>query len=139
MPSRIYRWLRRSNLWKANSGTTVLELAVVAPAFFAMLFGATEFGRLAWTQSSLLYAVQQAARCGSLGLPQCATTAGIQSYAAGNFNAESVAASKFLVSGCADSGTKVSISLPFTFVLQNMFPWRLTLSSQSCYPSTVGS
>ena len=124
---------------KANSGTSALEFAIVAPVFLTMLLGVAELGRLAWTQSSLQYAVERAARCASLGLSQCATTADIQSYAAASLDTTSVAASSFAVSNCTNNGTQVSISLPFTFILRNLFPWQLTLTSQACYPPTQSS
>lgn len=120
----------------ATSGASALEFAIVAPVFLAMLLGVVEFGRMAWTQTSLQYAVQRAARCASLGLTQCTTVSDVQSYAAASLNAVAVAAGSFSVSSCANNGTEVSVSVPFTFVLPGLFPWRPYLASASCYPGT---
>ena len=120
----------------ANSGASALEFAIVAPVFLAMLLGIVEFGRMAWTHTSLQYSVQRAARCASLGLAQCTTVSDVQNYAAASLNAVTVAAGSFSVSSCANNGTEVSVSVPFTFILPGLFPWRPYLASASCYPGT---
>lgn len=134
---RFLKLFRR--LAAARSGASALEFAIVAPAFFTMVLGLAELGRMAWTQSSLQYAVERAARCASLGLPQCATTSDIQSYAAANLEATTIAANSFSVSSCANSGTEVSISVPFAFMVPALFPWQPVLASASCYPGTQSS
>ena len=47
--------LRRAlaRFWCRDGGATAIEFALVAPLFFAMLFGAVEFGRLSWIRFSL--------------------------------------------------------------------------------------
>lgn len=125
---------RKLPFLNATEGTSAIEFALVAPVVFLLLFGIVEFGRLVWTQTALQYAAQAAARCAALGLPACATADKTQSYAASQVLGPAVPASAFTVASCTNNGQQVSASLPFTFALQKLFPWQLTLSSQSCYP-----
>jgi Flp pilus assembly protein TadG len=55
---------KRVNGWRR--GTAVVELAVVSPLLFAMLFGIIEFGWLFTVQHSLVNASREGARVGCL-------------------------------------------------------------------------
>ncbi len=43
-------------------GSVAIEFAVLLPVFLALIYGMFEFSRIAWTQSTLEYAVEEAAR-----------------------------------------------------------------------------
>jgi Flp pilus assembly protein TadG len=43
-------------------GQSLVEFALVAPLFFLLVFGITDFGRLFFTQETLQYAVREAGR-----------------------------------------------------------------------------
>ncbi len=43
-------------------GSVAIEFAVLLPVFLALIYGLFEFARIAWTQSTLEYAVEEAAR-----------------------------------------------------------------------------
>ena len=43
-------------------GSVAIEFAVLLPVFLALIYGLFEFSRIAWTQSTLEYAVEEAAR-----------------------------------------------------------------------------
>ncbi len=43
-------------------GSVAIEFAVLLPVFLALVYGLFEFSRIAWTQSTLEYAVEEAAR-----------------------------------------------------------------------------
>jgi len=54
---------RLVGLAKAGDGATAVETAIVLPAFLLLLFAVIEGGLLFWTQSTLQFAVEAAARC----------------------------------------------------------------------------
>jgi Flp pilus assembly protein TadG len=47
----------------ACSGAAIIEFAVLAPMFLALIFGSIEYGRLLWTQQALQQAAIAGARC----------------------------------------------------------------------------
>jgi Flp pilus assembly protein TadG len=49
-----------------RQGTAVVELALVAPIFFALIFGIIEFGRIVMVQQILTNSAREAARSGVL-------------------------------------------------------------------------
>jgi Flp pilus assembly protein TadG len=120
-------------LSKACDGTTAVETAIVLPAFLLLLLCLVESGILFWTQSSLQFAVEAAARCAAVNTTSCGTTSSIQSYAAAQAVGITVSSSSFSVSQ-PSCGQQVSISYPFSFVDPNLFPWSITLKAQSCHP-----
>jgi Flp pilus assembly protein TadG len=115
-------------------GTTVIEVAIVFPVLVLMLLGIIEFGRALWTQNSLQYAVEQAARCASVDPVNCATDAQIQAYAVTQLNGIPAVAANFTPSK-PSCGRKVAASLPFTFVASQLLPYSLTLTAWSCRPT----
>jgi Flp pilus assembly protein TadG len=98
-----------------------------------MLFGTFEFGRALWTQASLQYAVQQAARCASVATISCDNSTDTASYAASRMLGITVPAADFTVSA-PTCGNKVAASVPFTFVVSRLFSYSITLTASSCYP-----
>jgi Flp pilus assembly protein TadG len=56
---------KEANLGKAfrsRSGQSLVEFALVAPLFFLLVFGITDFGRLFFTQETLQFALREAGR-----------------------------------------------------------------------------
>lgn len=59
------RWsvsVRPTNLVADRRGSTAVEFAFIAPAFFALLFGLFQFGWAMHCSSSVRYALEQASR-----------------------------------------------------------------------------
>ncbi len=122
-------------LFSSRRGATAIEFAMLFPVYLLMLMGVVEFGRLLWTQSTLQQAVEAAARCASVDPTTCGSPSATASYAASQMAGFSVSASIFTVPNPPPScGNEVTASMPFTFVLQTLFPWTPTLSAQSCFP-----
>lgn len=136
-----------ARLARAADGTAAIEFALLMPAFLMMFMGVVEFGRLYWTQSTLQQAVEAAARCASFNTSTCDTSDHTKSYAVKAMVGMTVSSSIFTAtmyssasptycdSGQTVPGYEVSASLPFTFIVRGLFPWRLTLTAQSCYPA----
>jgi Flp pilus assembly protein TadG len=47
---------------RSRSGQSMVEFALVAPLFFLLVFGITDFGRLFFTQETLQFALREAGR-----------------------------------------------------------------------------
>jgi Flp pilus assembly protein TadG len=116
------------------SGTAALEFAIIFPIAIFLILGLCEFGRAMWTQATLDYAVQAAARCGALGSVGCSTAAQIQSYAVGTAPALPVTTANFTVT-TPSCGTQVSGTFAYSFVVPALFPYQLTMTATACFPS----
>jgi Flp pilus assembly protein TadG len=125
------RGLRR--LGAAQDGTAAVEFAMVATALVLLVFGVFEFGRAMWTQSMLDFAVEQASRCASVDTTTCTSAATTASYASAQTAPLNLPAATFTAT-TATCGNKVTASYAFTFVTANLFPYAITLTSQSCFP-----
>jgi Flp pilus assembly protein TadG len=113
-----------------RAGSAAVEFGLTAPVFFLLLFGAIEFARLLWTQNSLQYAVEEAARCGAVNPAVCPDNTATTTFASSQVYGIEINPSAFTVSdlGC---GVQVNVSLPFSFFA--IFP-AFTLTGQACRP-----
>jgi Flp pilus assembly protein TadG len=66
----------RSTLGRARRGQSLVEFALVAPLFFLLVFGITDFGRLFFTQMTLQHALREAGRYAVTGQHQPKTGGG---------------------------------------------------------------
>jgi Flp pilus assembly protein TadG len=121
-------------LGAAERGSSAVEFALVLPILLTMLLGVVEFGRALWIQGLLDYAVEQASRCASVNTTTCNSAGAIQSYAAQQTAPLDLPSSVFSATTQA-CGNKVTASYPFTFIVQGLFPYDITLTSQSCFPT----
>jgi Flp pilus assembly protein TadG len=124
---------RLAGLAEACNGATAVETAIVLPVFLLLLFAVIEAGLLFWTQSTLQYAVEAAARCAVVNTTLCGSTGAIQSYAASQVIGMTVSSSSFNVSQ-PSCGYQVKISYNFSFIVSGLFPGTMTLNAQSCHP-----
>jgi len=114
-------------------GAAATEFALVAPALCMVLYGTMEFGRMAWTQQALNFAVEEAARCASVTPSVCGTSQQIATYAASEISAGYVPASAF-TGATASCGHQVTASFPYPFVATGLFSMTPTLSATACEP-----
>ncbi|MDB5480327.1 MAG: TadE family protein [Caulobacteraceae bacterium] len=120
-------------LVRDRRGTTAVEFALVAPALCLLIYGVMEFGRLAWTQSALNFAVEEAARCASVTPTVCGTSSQIATYAASEIATGYVPASAF--SGAtASCGHQVSATFAYPFIATGLFSMTPTLTATACFP-----
>ncbi|MDR3512592.1 MAG: TadE/TadG family type IV pilus assembly protein [Caulobacteraceae bacterium] len=124
----------RGLLRSQPAGATTLEFALVLPIFLLFLLGVMDIGRLLWTQATLDYATDAAARCAAVDTTQCATTSQVQTYAASRAFGMTLASSAFSVTS-ATCGWRVSASTPFSFVTPWIYGGSLTLVANACYPT----
>ncbi len=128
---RAVRGLRR--LGVAQDGTAAVEFAMVATALILLLFGVFEFGRAMWTQSLLDFAVEQASRCASIDTTVCTSATTTATYASQQTAPLNLPSTTFTAT-TATCGNKVTASYGFQFITANLFPYAITLTSQSCFP-----
>ena len=89
-------------------------MAIVLPVFLMLVFGIEEFGRLFWLQSSLQYAVEQAARCAAVNTTLCGSASAITAYAADSVFGASVPSTDFTSSAPA-CGHEISVRTNSSF------------------------
>jgi Flp pilus assembly protein TadG len=126
-------------------GASAVEAAIALPILLVLIVGVIEVGFMLWTQVSLNFAVEQAARCGALNFGVnnatiCKTAATIQSFAVAQaVGIPGLTTANFTVhtSGAAvcGSGTQVAASYNFQSMVQSLVPYTLTISATSCYPT----
>jgi Flp pilus assembly protein TadG len=75
----------RSRNFRAQSGQSLVEVALITPLLLAMLLGAIELGRYAYISILVGNAARAGAAYGSQSLPQSGNTAGIQRAADNDF------------------------------------------------------
>jgi Flp pilus assembly protein TadG len=117
----------------SERAASAVEFALVVPMLVTFLFGIFEFGRAIWTQSLLDYAVEEASRCATVNATSCGTAALTTTYAANDTAPLNIPASAFSLT-VASCGNLVQASYAFTFIASGLFPYHITLTSQSCFP-----
>jgi Flp pilus assembly protein TadG len=117
-----------------DEGSSAVEFAMVAPVLIVMLFGVLEFGRALWTQSMLDFAVEQASRCATINTTTCGSASAIATYAESQTAPLNLPAATFTATTPA-CGNQVRASYAFSFITPRLFPYSITLTSQSCFPA----
>lgn len=145
--------MRRSLLFavcRARGGNVAIEMALVLPAFLALVFGTIEYGRLLWTRQALQETATVAARCMAILQSPCAsggsysairTTSYIQQV--GNQWGLSVPSSAITLMPNATCGGVAGfseVSLAFRFIsavpkIVLLPAGGFVLSTAACYPN----
>jgi Flp pilus assembly protein TadG len=135
-------WRRRglARLLSAREGASAIELGLLLPVFLSLLLGICEFGRALWTQTSLQYAVEDAARCAAINVANC--TPDVPTYAANHVMGLTIPSSEFTYTSGAScgitgdtTGAQVSVTHVFNSVVATLIPaTSVTLSASSCHP-----
>ena len=135
------------SLGRSRNGATLVEFALVAPVFFALLFGTLEFGRALWIQQALQETAIVGARC--MALSQSACTSPIYNAANTTTFIQQVA-SQWGVSlsdinqnpntDCGGVGGFSAVTLSFTFQsivasLVQIPSSGIPLSATACFPN----
>lgn len=130
-----------ARLARCQRGASALEFALLAPLFFAFLFGLIEVGRLLWVSQSINEIAFSTVRCMSTS-SSCATTPTIQAYAvqrAASYSLTVVGANVVTASNVACDGNANSNRVTITYVVNsitgNLLPLLpSTLVAHSCFP-----
>ena len=138
---KIYPGKKESALLRfkrSEGGANAVETAIVLPVFILLILAVVEAGFLFWTQSSLQFAVEAAARCATVNTTLCGSTSAVKSYAAAQVFGMTIPSSSFTVSQ-PSCGYQVSISYPFTFFVPALYSGTISLDAKSCHPITPPS
>lgn len=125
--------MRIISAWIDQRGTSAIEFAMTAPAFFLIVFVIIEGGLLLWTQLGLQHGVELAARCATVNTTLCGSASAVQAYAVQQAFGLSVSPSAFTVSTPA-CGNQVMVSYTYQFISNAFGIPSLTLNAQSCFP-----
>jgi len=128
------RWAVTAPPASRRCGAVAVEMAIVLPVLLLFVFGLIDFARLIWTQSTLDYAVEAAARCAAINATQCGSAVQVQDYAVSKALGLDVTRSAFSVA-TVPCGMRVSANFSFEFVLAWLFPSSITLTANACYPT----
>jgi Flp pilus assembly protein TadG len=119
--------------FSGERGAAAVEFAMVLPIPLLCVFGLTEFCRAIWTQATLDYAVQAAARCAAVDTITCGTAAQTQQYAVTKAPGLALPAATFTMTTPA-CGAQVTASLHFDSLVPALLPYSATLSAHACFP-----
>lgn len=124
----------------STRGATVIEFAMLAPIFIAMLFGVMEGGRLFWARQTLNTVATATVRCMSVS-SSCNTAATQQSYAVARAQGYGLRITAAQVTPTAATTCKgqansnqVQITANFRSALRGFVPLPTTLTSTACFP-----
>jgi Flp pilus assembly protein TadG len=117
-----------------QAGSVAVEMAIILPLVLMFMIGLMEFGRALWTQATLDYAVESAARCGAINTTLCGDASLTQAFAVSRAVGLTLDPSTFTVTTPA-CGMQVTASLPLQFVASGLLPYAITLTATACYPT----
>ena len=126
--SMIIAALKR--LLRSERGVTAIEAAILLPAFIYFIFGITELSRMFWVQTTLDYAVAEAARYAIVN--SAATSSQIQGIAVSRASPINATTSNFNVTITAP-GSDITINGTYNFTFLVIPISNKTLSSTSHY------
>jgi Flp pilus assembly protein TadG len=125
----------KSSLLRCDSGAAAIEMAIVVTAFLGMLFGIVNLGLLLWTQTSLHFAVESAARCASVNTTTCGTSDAITTYALNQYAGESLGGTNpFSYSAAGGCGHQVSAAYTYALAIPLYGSYSIPLSAKACFP-----
>lgn len=119
------------------SGVAAIEFALVAPAFLMLLFGTMSMSMMFFTNSSLHFAVEAAARCASVRTTVCRDRATTKAFAAANYFGLGVTpvftCSGRLCGGTASCGNQVTGTASWTLDI-GITRFVTPLRADACFP-----
>lgn len=124
-----------AKFFRQTGGTSAIEFAFTAPVYMALVFAVIEIGFVLWTQFGLEHGVEEGARCASVNTTTCSNASATANYAAANSLGITVPASVFTVSS-TDCGNMVRASYTYSYFTSYLGVPNVTLTAQSCYPSS---
>lgn len=125
-----------AQLGACRRGVSAVEMALILTLFLGMLFGIINLSLVLWTQGSLYFAAQTAARCASANPTICGAPANralVEAYAMNQYFGQSLGATNpftYAPSGCGHTVT-ASYSYPLSIPFYGDYP--LSLSANACF------
>lgn len=105
-------------LWKGEHGQALVEMALVLPLLFLLLFGVIEMGRIGYAYITVSNAARAGGRVATIGAPDSVITSSVQN-AATSLNSASLTITITPTPALRKSGegVKVQVSYPVQLVI----------------------
>lgn len=124
-----------------EQGVSVIEFALLAPAFLTLLFGTIEGSRMMWTKNTLDEVAFATARCMSVSM-NCETETQQQNFAIDRAAAYGISITAADVTPAADAdcngfpdSARITITYDFGSVMGGFMPdMAAELKADSCFP-----
>lgn len=131
-----------ARLGACRRGVSAVEMALVMPLFFALLLGVVNVSLVLWTQASLYFAAQAAARCASANPTICGKPADqtrVEDFAMSQYFGQSLPdAPRLFTYNLVQPGCGHRVEARYAYPLSLPFydpPPRLSLSASACFPA----
>jgi hypothetical protein len=130
-----------ARLAACRRGVSAIEMALVLTLFLGLLFGIINFSLVAWTQASLYYAVQAAARCASANPTICGKPADaglVKAYALSQYYGQPLGDAQpfsYDPPSASNCGHTVNALYPYRLSIPFFSEKDLNLSASACFPA----
>ena len=121
-------------IFACESGAAAVELGIILTVFLSMLFGIINVAMALWTQGSLHYAAEKAARCAAVASTSCSTTTLIESYALDQYYGLSLGGTNPFTYSATGCGNTVTASYTYSLAIPFVGTYSLPLSATACSP-----
>jgi Flp pilus assembly protein TadG len=129
-----------ARLAACRRGISAVELALILPLFCLIIFGILNFSLVLWTQASLYFAAQAAARCASASPTVCGKPANaqlVENYAISQYYGQplgDVQPFSYVPPSGTNCGHTVNALYPYRLSMP-FFEKDLNLSASACFPA----
>ena len=113
-----------------QSGATIVEFALVAPALAALLVGGLYTALMIYSAAGLHSAVEDAARCYSVNATVCGSSAAAQTYAQSRYFGIDTPTFTATQAGCGHR-VNATLTIAFSAVVTEV---KVPLSATACFP-----
>jgi Flp pilus assembly protein TadG len=127
-----------TRLLGCRRGISAVEMALVSPLFFAVLLGVINVSLVLWTQASLYFAAQAAARCASATPSICGSPASgqlVENYAMSQYFGQSLGDAMPFRYQRETCGHRVTASYRYPLTIPFYESPELDLSASACFPA----
>ena len=122
---------RAQGYWKDECGASSAEFALVVVPFLALIFAIIAMSMMMYTNQSLQYATEAAARCFAVDVSNCPPAGAAQTYASNRYTGPNIGpAFVATATGCGHTVTGTA-SLPLDAVVISI---TVPLSASACFP-----
>ena len=125
---------RTLRIFACERGATAVELGIILTVFLSMLLGIINIAMVLWTQGSLHYAAEKAARCAAVASTSCSTTTLIQTYALDQYYGLSLGGTNPFTYSATGCGNTVTASYTYSLAIPLVGTYSLPLSATACSP-----
>ncbi len=124
----------KTGLAACRNGASAIETALVLTIFLGLLFGIVSFSLVLWTQASLHFAVQAAARCASVNATTCGSGSATQTYALSKYYGQGLGGINPFTYTATACGHTVTADYTYKLSIPFYGNYPLSLSATACFP-----